>query len=517
MDTCEIIKMKRRKIFVILSSVMTLFIILFVFTSCMGPMGGAFANSSDETQDGMETYEVVKGNISQEISVTGSIDSKNYTTYNMQVSGEVLSALERGDAFKRGDLLVEIDDKEKQYALFEIEKDIEISESSLRLAKLSYQSALDSNHIAVQLAEINTEKAEKSTASAYESLENAANSARLAYESAEAALESTNNLVNWNITRAKSALDEAERILDEAKADPATTDEEIAQYEYNVKTAEENYEITKAQQNTSAYNAEISIETTKNQNNTSVDSAQSSFDQSLLNQSSTYWSNLSSLESAEASIKQTSESLKQTEIKLELAKAEYENAKEDLEDYTIYAPYNGIVVSTDFAVGGEANGSGSLSIINSDFIVDCMISESDIVKISIGQAAEIDLDAYPDIKFSGKVEKIIPIYTEDNGIIYYEVLVSFNNTEDVDILYGFSANISITDLKAENVLYVPIKAVYKEEGKSYVDVLVSETGAKGEAGQAIQKTEITTGVNDYYNIEVTSGLREGDIVITAKT
>jgi len=96
------------------------------------------------------------------------------------------------------------------------------------------------------------------------------------------------------------------------------------------------------------------------------------------------------------------------------------------------------------------------------------------------------------------------------------VLVSFNNTEDVDVLYGFSANISIMDLKAENVLYVPIRAVYKEEGKSYVDVLVSEPGSEGKTGQNIQKTEITTGVNDYYNIEVTSGLSEGDIIITSR-
>jgi HlyD family secretion protein len=516
MDTFKMIKMKRRKVFTILSSVMTLFIILFVFTSCMGPMGGAFTDSSDETQDGMETYEVVKGNISQEISATGSVDSEDHTTYNMQVSGEISSALDAGDTFKEGDLIIKIDDKEKQDALFEIEKDIEISESSLRLAKLSYQSALDSNHIAIQLADINKEKAEKSTESAYESLENAVSSARLAYESAETALESTENLVSWNITKAKSALDEAERILEEAEADPATTPEELAQYEYNVKTAQENYEITKVQQQSSAYNAEVSLETTKNQNNTSVDSAQSSYDQSLLSQSSTYWSNLSSLQSAEAAITQTAESLKQTEIKLELAKAEYENAKEDLGEYTVYAPYDGIVVSTDFAAGGKSTGSGSLSIISSKFIIDCMISESDIIKISAGQAAEVDLDAYQDVKFSGKVEKIIPIYTEDNGIVYYEVLVSFNNTEDVDVLYGFSANISIMDLKAENVLYVPIRAVYKEEGKSYVDVLVSEPGSEGKTGQNIQKTEITTGVNDYYNIEVTSGLSEGDIIITSR-
>ena len=516
MDLGKTIRTKKRKIFIVLSLVLTILIVIAVFTSCMGPMGGSFNSSIGETQDGIETYEVARGNISQEISVTGSIDSENYVTYNMQVSGEVLSALEAGDTFKKGDLILEIDDKEKQDALFEIEKDIEISESSLRMAKLSYQSALDSNHIAIQLADINKEKAEKTTASAYESLENAVNSASISYDSAVSALESTGDLVSWNITKAKSALDEAERILEEAEADPATTPEELAQYEYNVKSAQENYEITKTQQQSSAYNAEVSLETTKNQNDASIDSAQNSYDQSLLSQSSAYWSNLSSTQSAEAAIKQAAESLKQTEVKLELAKSEYENAKEDLKDYTIDAPYDGIVVSTDFAVGGEANGGGSLSIISSKFVIDCMVSESDIVKISSGQEAEVDFDAYTDIKFTGKVEKIIPIYTEDNGIIYYEVQVIFNNTEDVELLYGFSANISIMDLKAEDILCIPLQAVYKEEGKSYVDVLVSDPADEGKDGMTIQKVEITTGVNDYYNIEVTSGLSEGDIIMTSR-
>jgi HlyD family secretion protein len=517
MDEGEMIIIRKKKIFIVLSSVLMVLTAMIAFTSCIGPMGGAFNNSTGETQDGMETFEVVRGNISQEISVTGSIDSESYTTYNLQVSGDVLAALEVGDTFKEGDLLVEIDDKEEQDVLFEMEKNIETAESSLRLAKLSYQSALDSNHIAIQQAEINTKQSEESTANALRSLENAITSAELAYESAETAIESAEELARLNLEQSKAALEEAERKLAEAEADPATTPEELAQYEYSVETARKSYEIAEAQQGSSVYNTELSLETTKNQNNTSMDSAQSSYDQSLLNQSSTYWSNLSSKLSAEAAIKQAAESLKQSEIKLELAKVEYENTEEDLEDYTVYAPYDGIVVSIDFTAGGEEIEGGSISIISNKFIVDCMISESDIVRVYAGQEAEIDFDAYPDIKFSGEVKKIIPVYIEDSGIIYYEVLVSFDNNEDIDILYGFSANISIIDIKAENVLYVPLQAVYKEEGKSYVDVLVSGLDEEGEAGQqTIRKTEITTGVNDYYNIEVISGLKEGDIIITSR-
>jgi hypothetical protein len=70
--------------------------------------------------------------------------------------------------------------------------------------------------------------------------------------------------------------------------------------------------------------------------------------------------------------------------------------------------------------------------------------------------------------------------------------------------------------KAENVLYVPIQAVYTENGKSYVDVLVSGQVNAENIAQSVKKTEITTGINDYQYIEVTSGLNEGDVIITSR-
>ncbi|MBN2073075.1 MAG: efflux RND transporter periplasmic adaptor subunit [Actinobacteria bacterium] len=483
-------KIKKRKILMVLLPAILLFVVVLIFTSCMGGipgMGRAFTDESGEGQGGMETYEVVRGNISQEISVTGSVDSRDYATYALQVTGEILTAAGEGSTFSKGDLLVEIDDKEKQDSLFEIEKNLELSESSLRLAQLSYQNALDSNHISVQQATLNEQKAA-------ESAENALKSLEISMKSADASSDS-----------AGRALEKAEEILEAARDDSDTTLEQLSQYESNVESAEEKLE-----------SAELSEKSTELQ-------SESSYEQALISQSSTYWSNLSSLQSAQSAIKQASENLKQTEIKLELAKAEYEDAKEDLGEYTVYAPYDGVVISSGFTVGQEISEGGTLSIISSDFIISCMVSESDIIKISGGQDASVDFDAYPDVKFSGVVEKIKQAYTEDSGIVYYEVLVSFENAEDTGILYGFSTNISILDIKAEDVLYVPLQAVYKEEGKSYVDVLSSapagagEGGDAGEAGQSGRKTGITTGVNDYYNIEVISGLKEGDIVITSRS
>jgi HlyD family secretion protein len=507
-------KINKRKTILIIISVLTVILISIVSVSCMGM--GLFSGSTEETADqGVEVFEVQRSNIYQTVSTTGTIDSEVQNTYTLQVTGEVLSTLEKGDTFRKGNILVEVDKSDGLLSLEQIESDIESAESSLRTAKINYQKALDANHITIQLASLNTEKAEKSTESALNSLENANKSAELSYESASAALKNTTNTASWTITSAKSALDEAERILEEAKNDSATTASQLAKYEYNVKSAEEKYELTKVQQQASIDSSNRTIESTEYQNRSSTDSAQSSYNQSLLNQSTTYWNDLSSLQSAEVQIELVKENIGQAEMKLELAKMDFESAKKDLDDYILYAPYNGIVVSSDFEVGNQ-NGGNTISIISNNFLIDATIGETDISKVSASDEVYITLDAYPDNQFSGEVEKIIPIAVEEGNIVSFEIIIKFSDAEDTKMYYGLSASVDIVTEKAEDVLYVPIQAVYTENGKSYVDLLVSGQVDSENMEQAVNKVEVTTGINDYSYIEITSGLKEGDIIVTSR-
>jgi len=104
----------------------------------------------------------------------------------------------------------------------------------------------------------------------------------------------------------------------------------------------------------------------------------------------------------------------------------------------------------------------------------------------------------------------------DSGIISFEILIEFETEEDIDIYYGLSSNASIITQKAEDVLYVPIQSVYKESGKSYVDLLISDQVDMENISKSIKKLEVTTGINDYLYIEVISGLKEGDIIVTSR-
>ena len=175
-----------------------------------------------------------------------------------------------------------------------------------------------------------------------------------------------------------------------------------------------------------------------------------------------------------------------------------------------------MVFSTDFKDNDQNSEGGTISIINNIFLIRTTISESEVSKISEDSEVYITMDAYPDYEFSGKVQKVIPIAVEDGNIVSFEIIINLTDTGDNKIYYGLSADIDIVTAKAENALYVPIKAVYIENGKKYVDVMTSGQRNADDINKSIRKTEITTGINDYQYIEVVSGLKEGDIVITSR-
>jgi HlyD family secretion protein len=552
------------------------FAVLVVLTSCSG-LPGPFSNLNNQSSiqsEGMQTYTVVRGNIIQEASTTGSVDVKTTNTYNFKVTGKVISALEQGAAFKKGEVLVELDNSDGKVIISDLEDslltaedNLAFSKSSLITAKMNYQKALDENHIAIQLADLNTQKSQEATASALLSLENANRSADLAYASAISSLENTKNGTSWSVKSAQSALNEAQRILEEAKvAFPATTAEKLAQYEYNVKTAMQKLEQAIEEQQSSVSNAEDSIGSIDIQNSNSLDSAQTSYEQSLIEQSTNYWNNLSSTQSMEVQMKVAQLSISDASLKLNQAqrsvenfKQDIEDAKKELEDYKVLAPYDGIISSIGYKEGEQSSqGAAGISILSTDYILKATISENDLPKVKLGNKVAISLDAYSDVELSGTLEKINPVSTNTNGIVTYEVLIGFQDVKDVKLFYGLSANISIITAEAENVLYVPLQSVYKENGKSYVDVLrtgraaqtsqadrqtqgtppaQADLKAKGSLpdranlpakgsqtaaastdtqAQTIDKVEVTTGINDYVNIEIKSGINEGDIIVTSK-
>ncbi|MDZ7838880.1 MAG: hypothetical protein U5N58_13605 [Actinomycetota bacterium] len=129
-----------------LLSILVLIAVLSVFS---------LSSCRQQETEQFETFTISRGNIRQEVSSTGYVESSQVRNYSLQSAGEVLFSVQKGQTFNQGDKLLEVDNQITMLNLEQAKVNVEISESSLVQAKISFQQALDNNHIAVQLAKEN--------------------------------------------------------------------------------------------------------------------------------------------------------------------------------------------------------------------------------------------------------------------------------------------------------------------------------------------------------------------------
>lgn len=135
--------------------------------------------------------------------------------------------------------------------------------------------------------------------------------------------------------------------------------------------------------------------------------------------------------------------------------------------------------------------------------IKVMVDETDIGKIQPGQAVSFSVDAYTDKKFSGKVTSISKSATTTSNVVYYPVYVDVDSPEG--LLYPtMTARVTITAGQSQNSLVVPLSAIKEEKEQKYVQVMVN-----GKQERAMVKI----GLSDDEQVEILSGLQEGDMVV----
>ncbi|MCX6746237.1 MAG: efflux RND transporter periplasmic adaptor subunit [Candidatus Parcubacteria bacterium] len=201
------------------------------------------------------------------------------------------------------------------------------------------------------------------------------------------------------------------------------------------------------------------------------------------------------------------------------AKAAKDLALNNLKDYTIYAPTDGIITFINYKIGeqisfgGTSNSTISKPAISmlglNDFQIKVDVPESDIVKVKVSNPVKITLDAYGSgIEFTGKVIYIDVAETVISDVVYYKVTVALDKT-DLEIKSGMTANVDIQTAQKDDVLYVPNRAIKETEtGQKYVEIL--------KFGSPV-KVNISVGLKGDQGTEVQSGLNEGqEIIIYSK-
>jgi macrolide-specific efflux system membrane fusion protein len=148
---------------------------------------------------------------------------------------------------------------------------------------------------------------------------------------------------------------------------------------------------------------------------------------------------------------------------------------------------------------------GTISIGNGAPQANVNLSEIDVTKVKIGQKVTLTLDAFPDKTFTGEITAINTAGSVSSNVTSYPATITFDTSEtDIYPNMGVSAQI-ITSIK-NDVLLVPSSSVTGTGENATVRILKN--------GQ-VQTVNVTTGNSNDTQTEITSGLSEGDTVITS--
>ena len=189
----------------------------------------------------------------------------------------------------------------------------------------------------------------------------------------------------------------------------------------------------------------------------------------------------------------------------------YQTLLQYIADPRVLAPVDGFIdevlieEDTDIAASTATDGLSDAFTIHAGGAVKLTVDvdELDIDAVALGQSASVTLDAYPGETFEATVTHISRIGTLDGTITTYPVEVTLNYDER--LLEGMDGSAVILTSKKENVTILPLDLI--SEDSSGVYVYVQDASGKG-----YTRKDITTGLSDGMNAEVTSGLAAGDVI-----
>ena len=189
----------------------------------------------------------------------------------------------------------------------------------------------------------------------------------------------------------------------------------------------------------------------------------------------------------------------------------YQTLLNYITDPRVLAPVDGYIDEvqlqddTDTAEATDPDGFSDAFTLHTGGAVKMTIDadELDIDDIAPDQSATVTLDAYPGETFTARVSHISHIGEADASITTYPVEVTLNYDER--LLEGMNGSAVILTATRENVLLLPSSMIHEDANGEYVFV-------KSADGKSYTRQDITTGLSDGTNAEVTSGLKDGDVI-----
>jgi RND family efflux transporter MFP subunit len=202
--------------------------------------------------------------------------------------------------------------------------------------------------------------------------------------------------------------------------------------------------------------------------------------------------------------KPTESDIANADSELALAQAKFDAAKAVLDSLEIKAPFSGIVFTVEAQIGETYQGETTLFTVGDPKALEVVasVTEEDYPLLSRGQTVELYFDAQPDADV--KVDRIIPQQIEGDHPLY-NIYITLNTIPN-GLADGMTADPAITIAHRDGVLCLPRAVVRASSGDT--------TTVKVWDGTQELSQQIKTGLRGDTYVELLSGLKEGDQVVT---
>jgi multidrug efflux pump subunit AcrA (membrane-fusion protein) len=209
--------------------------------------------------------------------------------------------------------------------------------------------------------------------------------------------------------------------------------------------------------------------------------------------------------------------IENAKLSVEEAKNKLQEAKNNLNKIYLKAPIDGEIMNLNYKVGevvtgsqagtnnnSASSGSAFMTIVDPS-VIYVKATETDISGIEIAQQMRVAIDSVSLENVAGEVVSVSDTPSIDSsGVVTYEVTGKLAEPNEM-IKDGMTAFITFLKKEKTDVLLVPNKAIFVEDGKQYVNVKTS--------GEEPEKRAITGGLTNGIQTEVVDGLKEGETVV----
>jgi HlyD family secretion protein len=474
-------------------------------------------NASQQQTSFTQLVAVERGNLVATITPTGEVSTERRASLSFDVSRIELIELNvvAGQQVREGEVLARIDTAALARAVDQAEADLLSAEEALAEANSPY-TELDR-----QKAELDVAMAEAALQEARQTLDDLQSPSTTPTEEAERALQQaranlaalqTNSSTQEQMDRLQVLANEAEvkhgALLQSDLTTELGRDRLLLAYNRMIDTRD-SLEVAKARAALDMLNAQDKVtaaekalaEAQAGSNTLALAQAQNKVTQAEYNLAKAKETLSALLAGPDA------KALQLAEGKYEAAKATLEDAQAALQAATMVAPFDATVISVGAKVGDLVSSNTNIVTLAdlTDLQVLAVVDETDISQVEVGQDVQITFDAFPGRVFQGKVLEVPLEGNLAQNVVTYEVLVSLEGAEGVSLRSGMTANLSIVLGRRQDVLLVPVLAVWQADEGNVVIVQASP--------DVTVEMPVEVGLSDGVYVEVNGGLIEGDMVV----